>query len=422
VFDGQAPPAKERVHKERKQKYEENKRLAIAAHRATDKKQFATFVCRAIRIAAPMNEELKRLLRLLDIAFVVAPGEADAMAAALVRIGNCYAAISDDSDLIVFGCPRVLYKLNADGIMKEYEEGRLEAAYTIPQQLRTVEHLRIMSVLSGCDYCEGLHGVGLQRAALLVVQYPTVKELVDYLRDHAHQYKFHDGFVTEMDIALALFKARDVPAGVWELRGALSAAEREMFAKFVEDHPDLCRKWKLDPTSTYDLWDPPGADHPPPTTAAAAAVGHGCGSHRPRSKSCITASAPMDPHGWHVQELQQEVETEEENKAKKMEDEELVKAAANARVQRPRPRGKKKQSEDKGRRSICRFWNRALEEKYSKFHLRGVVLKEASADVVSSPQRCPPSSSFAPAIAFQAAVQEGEFSPCNLCCRADWLI
>jgi hypothetical protein len=375
VFDGQAPPAKERVHKERKQKYEENKRLAIAAHRATDKKQFATYARRAIRIAASMNEELKRLLRFLEIPFVIAAGEADAMAAALVRVGDCYAALSDDSDLIVFGCPRVLYKLNVDGSMKEYEEGRLADAYTIPQQLRTVEYLRIMSVLSGCDYFVGLHGVGLQRAALLVVQYPTVEELIDYLRDHAQQYRLPDGFEREMDAALALFKARDVPAGDWVLRGALSAAEREMFVQFVEDHPDLCRKWNLGTTSTYDFWDPPGVDHPPPTTAAAAAMTWAIEDQDPFVLEGET-EVRRDADEWEAEE----VERERAAVGK------LPKATGKGRRAPPpkNPACKRiSKTEDRGCASVRRFYHQKLRSYYNKFFVDDVV-KEASQDALKA--------------------------------------
>lgn len=39
--------------------------------------------------------------------FVVAPFEADAQCTSLVKRGECTAALTDDSDFIVFGCPMV---------------------------------------------------------------------------------------------------------------------------------------------------------------------------------------------------------------------------------------------------------------------------------------------------------------------------
>jgi exonuclease-1 len=480
VFDGPAPPAKDRVHEQRREQYTKKREAAITAKRRGDDAQYKRCCMSAVRVTQDMRDHFFSVLRLLGVECLIAPAEADAQVADLVRSSNCYAAITDDSDVILFGCPRVLYKLDKRGSAVEYCVQRLTNASAMPRPVRNVSSLILVAAISGCDYTQGIRSLGLRKAASIVLHHPTVQELVEFFgscwedyelkgsnpkqRGHRESMEELQVFVAELQVAVELFNTESTmkysELHAKKCKGVEGEGVREQHAEFFEwmdqfqsrnNQPRLPRA--VDATQSIGESELGTQRRALDATAATrrrfslshvasaatktnvedseshgdahqiemiAAVGHGRGSNRPRSKSCIewTASVHVDPHGWHVQELQQEVETEEENKAKKMEDEELVKAAANARVQRPRPRGKKKQSEDKGRRSICRFWNRALEEKYSKFHLRGVVLKEASADVVSSPQRCPPSPSFAPAIAFQ----EGEFSPCNLCCRADWLI
>merc|ERR1711985_199876 len=51
--------------------------------------------------------------------FVVAPYEADAQLAFLALSGRVHAVISEDSDLLAYGCPRVLYKMGKDGFGEE---------------------------------------------------------------------------------------------------------------------------------------------------------------------------------------------------------------------------------------------------------------------------------------------------------------
>ena len=49
------------------------------------------------------------------IEFIVAPYEADAQLAFLSRSGRVDAVITEDSDLIAYGCKRVLFKMNSQG-------------------------------------------------------------------------------------------------------------------------------------------------------------------------------------------------------------------------------------------------------------------------------------------------------------------
>lgn len=47
------------------------------------------------------------------IAYVQSPFEADSQIAHMVRNGEVNFVISEDSDFIAFGCPKVIYVLNA---------------------------------------------------------------------------------------------------------------------------------------------------------------------------------------------------------------------------------------------------------------------------------------------------------------------
>lgn len=62
-----------------------------------------------------MASRLIEALRKRSIEYVVAPYEADAQMAWLERNGKCTAIITEDSDLLLFGCRRVLFKLDSTG-------------------------------------------------------------------------------------------------------------------------------------------------------------------------------------------------------------------------------------------------------------------------------------------------------------------
>ena len=55
------------------------------------------------------------ILKELQIEFIVAPYEADAQMAFMVQQGLADFAISEDSDLIAYGCPSIVMKLTPSG-------------------------------------------------------------------------------------------------------------------------------------------------------------------------------------------------------------------------------------------------------------------------------------------------------------------
>lgn len=55
------------------------------------------------------------ILKELEIEFLIAPYEADAQMAYMVAQGLADIAISEDSDLIAYGCPNIIMKLSPLG-------------------------------------------------------------------------------------------------------------------------------------------------------------------------------------------------------------------------------------------------------------------------------------------------------------------
>ncbi|VDK18809.1 unnamed protein product [Anisakis simplex] len=98
---------------------------------------------------------------------LVAPYESDAQLAFLTQTGIAHAVVTEDSDLIAFGCEKIILKMQADGSCTIYERSELPKCFSRPlcDDFDFTKFRRIC-ILAGCDYLKnGLPGVGLNKAA-----------------------------------------------------------------------------------------------------------------------------------------------------------------------------------------------------------------------------------------------------------------
>ena len=75
---------------------------------------------RCLVLRSKMVDLFMDILKELEVEFVVAPYEADAQMAYMVKAGIADIAISEDSDLIAYGCPKILMKLDFVGNGQEW--------------------------------------------------------------------------------------------------------------------------------------------------------------------------------------------------------------------------------------------------------------------------------------------------------------
>ena len=99
------------------------------------------------------------------IKYIVAPFEADAQMVYLEKQGLIQGIISEDSDLLIFGCSRLITKLNDYGDVLRFAGRILSISLeNFPWAELGDEELRTMVCLSGCDYTSGIPRVGLLTA------------------------------------------------------------------------------------------------------------------------------------------------------------------------------------------------------------------------------------------------------------------
>lgn len=119
--------------------------------------------------------------------YVVAPYEADAQMAYLERVGLVDGIITEDSDLLVFGCRKVLFKLDSTSstivsISRE-DFGSVTATEGGISLLGWSDaQFRAMAILSGCDYLPSIPGIGLKTAWSLLRKYRSVEQVVQAIR------------------------------------------------------------------------------------------------------------------------------------------------------------------------------------------------------------------------------------------------
>ncbi|NXC92840.1 EXO1 Exonuclease, partial [Certhia familiaris] len=167
VFDGCTLPSKKEVEKARRERRQasllKGKQLLQEGRLSEARECFG----RSINITHAMAHEVIKAARAQGIDCIVAPYEADAQLAYLNKIGMVQAIITEDSDLLAFGCKKVFLKIDKFGNGLEIDQTRLGNCKQLGNVF-TEEKFRYMCILSGCDYLPSIHGIGLAKACKLL--------------------------------------------------------------------------------------------------------------------------------------------------------------------------------------------------------------------------------------------------------------
>ena len=128
VFDGARISAKEGTEEGRQQGRARARKEAGALLAAGERERAMAAYQKAVDIKPEHAHQLQLAMRAAGFRFFVAPYEADAQLAQLARAGHVSVVVTEDSDLLAFGCPRVLYKMQPDGSGQLISRERMEHA------------------------------------------------------------------------------------------------------------------------------------------------------------------------------------------------------------------------------------------------------------------------------------------------------
>lgn len=127
------------------------------------------YLRRCVDVTHEMAQALIRACREINVDSIVAPYEADGQLAYLNKIGIADYIVTEDSDLILFGCRRILFKLDLNGACVLVDADKLHLAINCRPEKFSMEKFRFMCILSGCDYVDSLPGIGLAKACKFVM-------------------------------------------------------------------------------------------------------------------------------------------------------------------------------------------------------------------------------------------------------------
>lgn len=192
IFDGKSPDLKKQEQKRRKElKKEAETKYKIAM----EKKDFAgmkKYAARDVRITKEIIDETIELISAFGIPYIIAPSEAEAQASYMVKNGDAYAVATQDTDALMFGCPKIVKNLSLIG--KHKRANKLEYQTYKPEliELSDVlnalgidqEQLILISILVGTDFNPGgIKGIGPKNALKLVKEHKTKKDLIKALKE-----------------------------------------------------------------------------------------------------------------------------------------------------------------------------------------------------------------------------------------------
>lgn len=164
VFDGKNLPAKAVTEAKRRESRKNAKQRAAELLKLGKAEEARSYLKASLNISPEMASMLIKECHKMKVDCIVAPYESDAQLAFFNVKGIAEFVITEDSDLILFGCSKVFYKLDLRGCGYLVEAEKICASMNIRPDKYTFDKFRYMCILSGCDYVDSLHGVGLKKA------------------------------------------------------------------------------------------------------------------------------------------------------------------------------------------------------------------------------------------------------------------
>ena len=228
VFDGQPPTLKSgEVVKRREARKKAEQEYQEALSRGDVAEAYSKAVMTG-RLTGEAIMDAKRLLTLLGIPWVQAPGEGEAQAAYIARRGHVWAANSRDYDCLLFGSPRLVRYLTISGEewlpskdrSRKLEPELIELETLLSQLEINREQLIDASILVGTDFNPGVKGIGPKTALKLIKSHGSIEALPKDIRER----------VTPQYLAVrAVYLRPDVTAEYDVSLGALQEDELKTF-------------------------------------------------------------------------------------------------------------------------------------------------------------------------------------------------
>jgi len=186
IFDGKPHELKKGTLKLRRERKEKAQKEWESALEAGDLEKARTKAQQTSKLTDDMISDTIRLLDLMGVECIQAPGEGEAQASYMALKGDAYGASSQDFDSLLFGCPRLIRNLAISGRRKlpgkrvwvNVSPELIDLANSLEDLNITREQLIDMAIMIGTDFNEGVKGIGPKKALSLITKYGNLEKVV----------------------------------------------------------------------------------------------------------------------------------------------------------------------------------------------------------------------------------------------------
>jgi 5'-3' exonuclease len=221
VFDGKPPPEKNQILRERRlvkidaeSKYNllDNELSTVTDNVIRGKiiREMDQLRRQFVRISDKDVRSVKEIMDAFGVRYYNAYGEADQYCASIQKSNkySCYACMSDDMDMFVYGCSRVIrhFSLANETILMYYMDNILD-------DLNMSFHMfKQISVLSGTDYNSGDNDVTLYETMRWYREFDKTSSIVDKSDDNSfYQWLYQNTkYITNMESLTHIHKMFDL--------------------------------------------------------------------------------------------------------------------------------------------------------------------------------------------------------------------
>jgi len=191
VFDGRPHEFKAEIIEKRRETRREAQVKYNRAIREGRPEEARLYGQRAVTASSALVDDAKRLLTLMGVPWVQAPGEGEAQSAHMARRGDVWGAASQDFDSLLFGAPRLLRNLSITGRRKlprknvyiKIEPELIDLKSLLGELGVTREQLIDIGILVGTDYNpEGVRGVGPKTALKLLKEHGSLEAAMPHIK------------------------------------------------------------------------------------------------------------------------------------------------------------------------------------------------------------------------------------------------
>lgn len=192
VFDGESPALKAAEIERRKQV----KVQAVASYEKAaasgDTAKMRTYAQAATTMKDYMLDDSMKLLELMGLPWVQAPGEGEAQAAHMTKRGDADYCASQDYDSLLFGAPKLLRnvtisgrrKLPSKNIYVDIVPEVVELSKTLSFCNLTYEQLVDVGILIGTDFNpDGIKGLGPKTALKLIKEHGSLEAALPHVKN-----------------------------------------------------------------------------------------------------------------------------------------------------------------------------------------------------------------------------------------------